>query len=201
MSIRVVAPALALCVLLALPAVAGAQAGSVDAGIKGGVNFATITTENATTLDFTYLRGWTGGVFVGRDFTDRVGLQVEGLYSQRGTKARVSGIDLEARLDYIDVPVLARFGGSRANGSRVHVLTGPTLSLKVDSSAKVGSMALDIGDNAKSVDVGWTVGAGVEVHRFVADARYTFGLVNVDKSGDDTVKNRTISLMVGFRLK
>lgn len=200
MDARACAAALALCVFLAWPVVAGAQAAAVDAGIKAGVNFATITSENST-IDFTHLRGWTGGIFVGRDFTERFGMQVEGLYSQRGTKGSVSGIDLEAKLDYIDVPVLARLGVTSASGSRIHLLTGPTVSVKVNSSARAGTVDLDLDDNAESLDVGWTVGAGIDVRRLIVDARYTFGLMNVDKSGDDTVKNRTLSLMVGYRIK
>ena len=59
----------------------------------------------------------------------------------------------------------------------------------------------DLDEETESFDFGWTAGVGADMGRVTLDARYTMGLMNIDKTGDDTIKNRTFSVMVGFRLK
>lgn len=189
-------------VLAFLPVAAYAQT-PVSFGMKAGLNASTLHPDDATSLDLSTIWGGVAGVFVGANVTDHIGLQVEALASQRGAKVDTGLSTTSVRLTYIDVPVTIRYGRTDTDRAHFHVFTGPQVSFKVktDSTDPVFG-ATDIDDEVESTDFGWTFGAGVEQGAWGVDARYTLGLMNVNSSpADPAVKNRTFSLMVGYRFK
>lgn len=198
MSFRLSAAALALTTVIFVPVVAAAQSTTVV--VKGGLNSSRFTTDELS--DIENLLGLTGGISVSREVNQKFGLQFEALYSQKGTKGQESGFNVKLRGNYIDFPVLARFGGT-GGGGNFHVFTGPTVSLRLNAKLTVDNteFSRDLRDESKSYDFGWTLGVGAGVNRFIVDARYTHGLVNVDDGDDGTIKNRTFSTMIGLRLR
>jgi opacity protein-like surface antigen len=143
-------------------------------------------------------------VFLGTNVSDNLSLQVEGLVSQRGVKGLDGSVETTFRLAYLDVPVLARFGNTTAGETHFHIFTGPQISflLSAKESTEGISGSIDFKDELKSNEFGWTIGAGVEKGNVGVDLRYTHGLTNIDDSASDgAVKNRTLALMVGVRLK
>lgn len=61
---------------------------------------------------------------------------------------------------------------------------------------------LNIEEGIRTVDFGLLIGVGVERGRFGVDARYTFGLGDVSTRAESPVtKNRTLSLMFGYRFR
>lgn len=197
MSIRARVLSLAIALMVIVPAAAQAQMSPVSAGIKGGINSASLSSDTDENID--RLIGGVGGVFVGREINKNVGLQLEGLYSMRGAKAE--GGDVKLKLNYIDVPLLARFGATSASGIKAFVFTGPQASFNIKAEAEAFGETVDLDDEIEKLDLGWTVGAGVDVNRFTFDARYTMGLMNIAKDDTDSTKNRTFTVMIGYRLK
>jgi hypothetical protein len=197
---------LALGALVLAPAAASAQA---TAGVKGGVNFSNVDlTGGDLTLSFDQNIGGAGGLFVAYDMTRAFGLQAEALFSQKGTRsdnAFGSGEDLKIRVDYIEVPVLARANLRAADRATVHLFGGPSFAARLRDSQKIGSDSLE-GEERLEVrryDVGATVGAALDLNRFIVDVRYTFGLLNINDGPDRDefeVKTRTFTTMVGFRI-
>lgn len=196
MSIRVRIVSFAIAMMVFVPAAAMAQA-PVFAGIKGGINSATLTGDFDDELK--QLLGGVGGVFIGRDVNKNFGLQLEGLFSMRGSKFEED--DAKIKLNYIDVPVLARFGSETTNGTRFFAFTGPQASINLKSEVEFMGMTEDIDEDVENFDFGWVIGAGVEFGKISFDARYTLGLMNIDATNDDTVKNRTFAVMIGYRFK
>jgi hypothetical protein len=197
MSIRARVLSLAIALMVIVPAAAKAQMSPVSAGIKGGINSATLSSDTDEDLD--RLTGGVGGVFIGRDINKNFGLQLEGLYSMRGAKA--DGGDAKIKLNYIDVPVLARFGATSASGIKAFAFTGAQASFNIKAEVDFLGETADIEDEIEKFDLGWVIGAGVDVNRFTVDARYTMGLMNIAKDDTENTKNRTFSVMVGIRLK
>jgi hypothetical protein len=169
-----------------------------DVGIKGGANFSrfVLDPEDPDT-EFKRLTGPTGGVFVvgGRG---AMAVQVEALYSVRGTKATVGGVDEQFEITYLDVPLLLRFNGAPSNGSVFYAVFGPTLGFRLKVEDKNDPDA-DLEDEVEKRDLGLTFGLGVESGHIVLDARYLYGLRNIDASGGmDELKHRTFSVTLGF---
>lgn len=193
-----------LAIAALLPAAAAAQTRThssstypVTYGVLAGATWSGISTKDDVNLRKVW--GAQAGVFADRGFNPNVGGRIEVLVSQRGAKNSVTGNTM--RLAYLDVPVLVRVGNTSTNSMHFHAFTGltPAFLLKTDTTTG-GGLSSDISPAAKSFDLGWVIGAGVEQQAWTFDARYTFGLMNVNDvpTGAD-YKNRSLSLNVGYR--
>lgn len=209
--IRLVPFAAVAAAFLSTSSLASAQGMSV--GIQGGVNFSNVDFK-ANTLTFSFDRrtGGVGGLFFADDFNKNMGLQVDVLFSQKGTKATMPFEPgaLEIRVDYLEIPVLLRVNVPNANGSVVfRVFGGPSFAAKLRDQQLFDGDELPADEKAdlKSYDIGFTVGGALELgKRFVVDGRYTFGLVNIDDDPEDlaedvSIKSKTFTVMVGLRFK
>jgi hypothetical protein len=214
MTTRHIAPSAATALLgltLLLPVQASAQ--TLTAGVKGGINIASMdfTDVSGITITPSRLVGATGGAFIGADFNHKGGLLVEVLYSRRGATEDFSESGFtysnKITIDYIDVPVVGRVSLKGSEAVTVHLFVGPLFAFKLSDSQKatLNGQAVPIEPFvAKSYDVGLTFGMTVDIKRILVDARYSLGLIDINKNvepGDPTVKNRTLSLMVGAKFK
>jgi Outer membrane protein beta-barrel domain len=160
-----------------------AQAQGVDFGIKAGANFANFNGD----ADTKSVTSWHGGAVLELNLVPSFSLQGEALYSSQGAKID-GGEDLN--LDYINVPVLAKF---YILPEKVSIVAGPQFSFltkDVDSEYF----------KAKSTDIG--LAGGVEakiIAGLFAQARYTIGLTNInDNEVTGDVKNAVFQLSVGY---
>ena len=197
---------LVACLMLGGAVPADAQSAAV--GVKAGVNVANIQfIEEEEHIDFDSRIGFAGGLFVVWPADARVALQVEGLYSQKGAKLAATGVELNLELDYVDFPTLLRVSTPRAaNGVSFHGFGGPSFGARVRARATGNfegtSGGADLGDELKPFDIGLVAGAGVDVGRVVIDARYTWGLTNINRNpreDDTTIRNRVFAVMAGVR--
>ena len=209
MSIDTVVRAMSLAAMfMSVPASTFAQ----QFGLKGGINFASLTPEEDDEPDSSRRLGPVGGLWLGAALNTRVSLQVEGLFSEKGVKFNLEALgvdDAEIRVRYLEIPVLARgdFGAAGAP-TRVFVVGGVAPAFELASQTRASfegeEHIRDAGDDIKPFDLGLVGGIGVEFGRALVEARYTHGLlhINEDDNGDeDRIKNRVFSVMVGFRLR
>lgn len=199
---------------LLFPAHSSAQATTF--GVQGGINLANVSftpgDPSEGNPDFkSRTRGVFGG-FVARDFNPNVGLQVDFLYSQKGTKASAEedgiAFTLEIGVDYIEIPVLIRANIAGSGGVKARVFGGPSFGFKVRDQTQFSVNGTVIPDEDteeaefKSSEAGFVVGGAVQFGRVFVDVRYNWGLTNVvgDDSGD-VAKSRTFGFMIGYQIK
>jgi len=159
-----------------------------------------------------------GGVFLSIPIGG-VYLQPELLYSPKGAKVsdpESSDVDVTLKMDYVEIPVLVRIPlGSGASASP-YLLGGGAVAFESSCKFKGEAQGVSIeadcdgGTDAelelqrKSTDFGAVVGAGVAIPAgsgsMILEGRYTFGLVDLNDSGDsqDGFKNRAGSVFVGY---
>lgn len=175
---------------------------SVNKGLKGGLNFASFSLdpepEGGSTSSQT---GIAGGLFIELDLLGPLDIQVEGLFSQKGSKFKSdAGGESTTKLSYLEVPVLAKISIPLAPTMSYNVHAGPALGFKLSESfdPEINSEA----DFFKSSDLGAVVGLGLKFNALVSfvtiDARYTLGLSNVSDSDTGEAKNRSLTLLVGL---
>lgn len=171
---------------------AGVSAQGVDFGIKAGVNFANISDakDGATNLDFTGRTGLVVGAFVGAKLNDRFGVQADLLYSQQG--AEFDGG--EFNLDYVNVPVVAKIFFFKG----LHFQVGPQFGVLInDEGTILGEVINDLA--VKDFDLSGVVGFGYDVPLGLRlDARYNFGLTDIEDDGGQSGKNSVVTLSVGY---
>jgi len=192
-----------------VPAPAFAQ----QAGVKAGINLASITPSEDEAPDTSRRLGPTAGVWIRFAPERRVSFQIEGLFSEKGVTLNLAEPGLNGSIDlrvrYAEIPALARvdFGAPGAT-TRAFVVGGAApafkLSARVNASVAGQNDSRDVGDEISSADVGLVGGFGVEFGRMLVEARYTHGLlhINTDDNGDeDRNKNRVFSVTAGFRFR
>lgn len=181
------AAVLAALVFVATPALAQAQ--GVGVGVKGGLLYSTFDFDNIDDV-IDSSAGWQAGLFFGGNRPGTVGVMAEINYLRK--KGELSGDDVY--VDYLQVPVFARvnFGNDNAAG---YVIAGPNFDIKVAETED-----FTLFDEYEGFDVGLTVGAGVELSRFIIEGRGTWGFRNVAKDFmASELKTRSFAILAGIR--
>jgi len=170
-------------------------------GVRVGWNAANLSGNDAADLDDSKTRnGLVVGVFGVVPVNEHFAFQPEVLFSQQGAKLEDGSDEATIRLDYIQIPLLARIRLGMSPSAPVHALVGPSFGFRTNAEIKADDVTVDIKDDVESTDIGIVAGVAVNAGAAVIDGRYTWGLRNIDKSGDGSdVKNRVFSLSVGFR--
>ena len=171
---------------------------TVSFGVKGGVNFATVTGEDIDSPDAR--TSFHVGGLVEVPVSDMFSVQAEAMYSGKGFDFDYEGSDgdkAELQLDYIDVPILAKIylteGFSVEAGPQFSFLVNEELDYNPNSDS--GDIVLD---EAQSIDVGLAGGLTFQTEMGIfATGRYTYGLSDVYKDAD--IHNSTFQIGIGYK--
>ena len=171
-------------------------------GLKTGLNVASISgdeTENLSSRTGFFFGGF-AELCVSNDFA----IQPELLYSMQGAEYTMSeGYDGKFKLDYLNVPVMAKVKVTDELYFEAGPQVGILLSAKDEFASSGDSGEEDIKDEIKGVDFGANVGVGYQFEGGLnIGARYNLGLSNInDFEGSDSFKNQNgvFQFSVGFR--
>jgi hypothetical protein len=168
-------------------------------GAKGGVNFTNMTSDGFD--DNNSRTGFHLGLLAEIPLSERFSVQPEVLYSTQGTEATMAGISRDYQLDYIQVPVIAKF--YLIEGLALEV--GPSFNFLVDeertlaSGESEASMDTDFGSG---FEFGGALGASYNFRGgFFVAGRYTQGFTDAFDSNNwdgDAVNNNGFQLGVGL---
>jgi hypothetical protein len=179
-------------------------AAAQSAGVKGGLTISKLDTQPDSGDVLGTRQDWSAGVFLIPRKNSNATVQLEGLYSRRGTglDADVFGFGIgDIRLTYLDVSALLRLrAGSGDTG--FYVLAGPTVGFKLDAELVAFGLSPSIEPVFKDTETALTFGAGIESGRFMIEGRYHLGITNVIQGVDFAglgAKNRSASVMVGVK--
>jgi Outer membrane protein beta-barrel domain len=188
------------------------QSGAPRLGLVAGLNVARLSgsdlqgTQNKT--------GFGGGVYVAIPVTPSFEIQPELLYTAKGVKASDAGVDAALRLNYVEIPVLARWNFT-ASSVTPHLYAGPAIAFKTGCTFTASAQGTSISTNCAdfqsdqgdpvtfaAVDFGVVAGGGLSFdlggRHATVGARYNVGLKNIVSSGD--AKNRTLSFLASFEV-
>ena len=183
---------LSLALLAGMTGAANAQTG-VRFGLKGGINYTTLTAKNTDGID--YKVGLQAGAFANFGLSDLISIQPEVLYSQKGAQVEDAS-DFKLKLNYIDVPVLVK-----VNAGGLFFEAGPQLGILASAKATDGSTDQDVKEGYNTVDFGYVAGLGYQLETGpMIGLRYNGGISNIIKDGPDSdkVRNSAFQLYVGY---
>ena len=191
------------------------QAQDVTFGAKAGLNFASldITDSNIDGRTSFHL-----GITAEFEMSDTFSIQSELLYSAQGATedagetigTTVYNDDYKFKLNYLQIPVMAKFYVSEGLSLEVGPQIGFLLSADVENDYSTidngtvldsGSIEIDYKDFMKSVDFGLNFGLGYKLDSGLNfGLRYNLGLNDVyDVDGSNAeIKNRVLQLSVGY---
>jgi len=194
------------------------KAQDVNFGVKGGINFASVTGDDTDDLD-----GRTSfhvGVVAEISISDKFSVQPELLYSSQGATSEDSytedGINImeegTVKLDYINLPIMAKFyvgeGISLEAGPQIGFLMNSEIEMKLTASgagvSESISLTEDLKDHIKGIDFGLNLGVGYKMENGLNfGARYNLGLSDANDDpeffeSDSSFKNSVIQVSVGY---
>ncbi|KQO33072.1 hypothetical protein ASF10_19380 [Flavobacterium sp. Leaf82] len=174
------------------------NAQSTRFGVKGGLNLSTVVGGDVE--DTKSLVGFHVGGFAEIKVVEKFFIQPELLYSAQGTKFDGPfGEDFDTKLNYLNIPVLAKY----YIVEKFSVEAGPQLGILLSAKAD----GEDIKDYTRSVDFGFNVGAGYNfTDNLSIGLRYTIGLSpisdkDIDNEDDyyDSAKNSNLALSLAYK--
>jgi len=177
-----------------------AQSMDISFGVKGGVNFATLNGDIDSPDSRTSFHV---GVLAEFPIAEIFSIQAEALYSGQGAEFNFSGPDgdkAELQLDYINVPVLAKFylfeGFSIEAGPQFSFLLNDEIDFNPNSND--GDFPTPFRDSLKTFEVGVAGGVTFQTSMgLFATARYNQGLTDI--ADDINVQNSVFQLGVGYK--
>jgi len=186
---------LSAALLIALSISAKAQ---FNLGVKGGVNFSKITTDN---LNESTVAGYQAGLFA--RFGTGLYVQPELYLSSKGGKfnSNNAGTNYSGDVKFTTLNVPLLIGTAIGDDSfNFRLMGGPIYSYIMDQSknfsANFNNAYVDFGNYNKST-LGYQVGAGVDIGAITADLRYEGGLTKVNERYGQ--RQNLWALSVGFK--
>ncbi|QSB28140.1 PorT family protein [Flavobacterium circumlabens] len=185
--------------MLAILVFGFANAQKTRFGVKGGLNVSSFTGGDYYD-DSKSLIGFHVGGFAEIKVIERLAIQPELLFSTQGAKLKYIGdSDIDNKLSYLNVPVLAKFFITKEFTVEAGPQVGFLLSAKYDSE--------DAKDDFKSVDFGFNFGVGYSfTDNLGVNLRYTVGLANIADYETDNVedfldspKNSNLALSLAYK--
>lgn len=212
-----------LCGAIALFGFLSANAQEVQFGVKAGVNFATI---GGDIEDADGRTSFHVGAVAEFKISDKFSFQPELMYSAQGAKEEfketytilgtsyTSEESSEIKLDYINIPLMAKFyvaeGFSLEAGPQVGFLISAKSEYEFTETSNDGTTVSevsgsdeeDIKDFVSGLDYGLNFGVGYKMDSGLNfGARYNLGLGNVndeDDSDDYKINNSVIQVSLGY---
>jgi len=177
------------------------NAQDINFGAKAGVNFASITGDDTDDLDMrTSLHvGVVAEIVISETFS----FQPELLYSAQGAKESIENVDLTFKVDYLNLPLMAKFYVGEGFSLEAGPQIGFLLSSKFEGEEDGNSMSVDMKDYLKGIDFGLNLGFGYKLESGLNfGARYNLGFSDLNDSeeefGTSSIKNSVIQAYVGF---
>lgn len=192
-----------------------------DLGVKFGLarSHANIS-QQIPGITYRAMNDIAAGIFLSMDIIDgQLGIQPEVNYIVKGFDVReidqAEEVSSKYKISYIEVPVLIYYKPPLRGRVKPGVFVGSYVGFAQKvievQTAFDETEKRDLGDNLKGQDFGVLLGGNVRVRvrslELLLDIRYSIGFNNISKDitevayefrDDDTIKNRTIILSIGF---
>ena len=175
---------------------ASAQTWSDDVqfGVRGGLNFSTVTGDDFDSPDGR--TSFYAGLLAELPLSDLVSLQPEVFYSAQGYDVSSGAVDSSYNLDYVQVPVLLKV--YLIDG--LNLQAGPQFGFKVnediDFDTNQGTLDFDT-DAVNTFDFQLSAGAEYKLFsKIFVQARYTYGFTDVIDNVE--ARNSVVSAGIGY---
>jgi hypothetical protein len=187
-----------------------------DLGLKGGLNFANLSTSSSIATNYNNRTGYHFGAYAMIKIT-KFAIQPEILFSRQSqTYAFPSTSNFTANYDYINIPIMIKFylaaGLNIQAGPQFGFLSNQSKSVTAWNTTTNVTTSQKVSDFVKSSDVSLGLGLGWDLpFGLNLTARYNMGLSDLNKQTGSTLpiqtslgtkeaKNQVFQFSVGYRL-
>lgn len=201
-----------MCIILAIsilmaPALVHSQ--ETNFGIKGGLTWSNLYIDREDIDDENARLGFHAGIFNQHMMALNFGMQVELLYTTKGSEAEYTGIldqSVNFNINYIDLPVMMVFRPVPA----LDIHAGPYVGFLLTSNVTFegtfeGETELDR-DHFRNIDAGLVGGLTINLGNIKLGARYNLGLLEIANSDTSQIllgdsKNQYGQVFIALQFK
>lgn len=204
-----------LIVIVIITATSLMSQGLSNKGIKLGLNLAKFIGEDSESDDdkSKLKLGFAFGGFVTYNVNMMFSLQPEAYYFMQGSKQEMEHSNLDGallfKLNYIQIPLLAKIKLSHSGFIIPNLLIGPALAINTSATYEytdeLGNYMQLLGykktgdlEDVNPIDFELIIGTEINIGLALVDIRYNWGLTKVDKNDAD-LKNSTFSFLLGYK--
>ncbi len=182
-------------------------------GPRVGANISTLNGDIANNIDTKWLPGWSVGGFIMYSDIRHFGISGDVLYSQKGAKYEgrtVTGqqFSLKERINYLEIPILARYFLTLTGKFRPNVFLGPSVAFLLNAKQKdittdnKTNPDVETSEFFRPADLGIVGGVAFNFEvakgkRVLLDARYTFGIADITLPAN-TLRNSAVTLNLSY---
>jgi hypothetical protein len=175
-------------------------------GVAGGANLATLSSDFIQHAS--NRAGFAAGVMAVLPVSSSFAIQPELVFTRKGTFSKPDGTGGAAKIDYIELPMLARYDIRASGRAKLFVYSGPGFSYRTNCTIE-GPISIDCdalarqaaeavpGAKFSRTDLDGIVGGGVAFDvggtTMTVSVRYDVGFVKVISYSDS--KNRVLSFL------
>lgn len=176
-----------------------------SAGIKGGMNLSTLGGKGVDGLDPKI--GFNVGIFMEYTLPSDVYFLSGFEFTMKGAKYKEGRYKETANPIYLQLPIHIGYKTMHANNISLGIHAGPYFAYGIGGKIKAenGSQKEEIdffggeGEGAKSFDFGLGTGIDLDINRFRIGIGYDFGLNNIGRNSDSSVRNQNVYVQVGCK--
>ncbi|MBG6111598.1 hypothetical protein H4V97_000627 [Flavobacterium sp. CG_23.5] len=165
-------------------------------GVKGGVNFSNLYTDNAD--DENVLTGFNIGLYAKVPVTNSISIQPEVYYTGKGAEVvynnALANGTAKFKLNYIEVPVMLVANVTKNFNVQVGPYAGYLISGKTTNESNNGTFNFENNinkDDFNKIDAGVAAGLGIDLETVSFGVRYNYGLTKVGKERSYSGTNYT----------
>ncbi|WP_413998358.1 porin family protein [Flavobacterium sp. W1B] len=176
-----------LVAVITVLGLANVNAQEIKFGIKGGLNFASISGDNTENVDL--VTAFNFGVLAEIPISEKFSFQPELMYSGQG----YSFNDDTIALNYLNIPLMGKYYLTKGFSLEAGPQIGFLMSAKNDKT--------DIKDSFSTVDFGVNFGLGYKLNNGLNfGARYNLGLTDINNLDNSSNKNKNgvFQLSIGY---
>lgn len=165
----------------------------IHIGIKGGANYSELPVSDG--FSSKYASGYFGGAMARFDI-GRFYIQNEILYSEKSSKVENASLTGSRNVKWksIEVPLVVGYKVINLDALNVRVFGGGVYSYVIDEDVTSFNQLKDSYKKFDKSNIGYQVGAGVEMWKFTLDFTYQGGLNNISKDFNSKVSSFNVSI-------
>jgi len=187
-----------LVILLAMTTI---SASAQQLGVRGGFSFINVSSKED--IDLSASTGFNIGLAVDLPLIAPMRVATGLLYTRRGYTSNIDGMEGNATIDYIDIPIDFMLRIKPLNTVGAYVAMGPYFSYGVSSNVfdEDGTLVDGYSDDTidlNRIDSGINIGAGVEISSLRIGASYGLSFSDNRSIRDTELKHRVFNLSASY---
>ncbi len=160
-------------------------------GLRGGINFATISTSDES-VDLKNTIGYHLGLVYEADLTNNLTFRPGLIYTLKGTKVEFEDNSTTTNNNYFEIPLDFHLKFGDPDDNRLGIYAGPYVAFLISGDTDGG----DVSVTYRDTDFGLNAGITYDIYNFTLGLNYGSSINNVADDanfGDLEVQNRVLS--------